>query len=208
MITNWDMIIAEIDHPDGAEMVYERALKYSKELPEDYIFMEIGCCYGGMTMLIMQAVKDSGVDRWVWSVDPYGSMPFRLGTGILEEADYNESIYRRAMYNFATFAKQLGVKHYHWRMTSEDFMNTVESVQFWDKGTTITPKFGFVYIDGAHDGEVVEKEMLWLVDRMPKGKSMIGLDDVPYITMNNKPIIEQAVRAGEVPEFRAFWEVT
>lgn len=204
---NWSEVGPYIDHPDGAEMIYDMALQYAQKLPEEYAFMEIGCWKGGTTMALMQAVKDSGIDRWVFSVDPYGSKPFRLGDGIQEEADYNEEVYRDAMENFANYAKQLGVKHYHWRLTSDDFMKVIEEVEFWDKGKVIKPKFGFVYIDGDHDGRVVEREMLWLRERMPHGKSMIAMDDVPYITVNNRPIIEQAINEGLQDNFRCYWKV-
>lgn len=188
-------------------MIYDLALQYSKQLPEDYIFMEIGCWKGGSTMALMQAVKDSGKDRWVWSVDPYGSKPFKLGDGIQEEADYNEDIYRAAMVNFTSFAQELGVKHYHWRLESDDFMKVSEQVNFWDKGQLIKPQFGFVYIDGDHDGEVVAREMLWLKDRMPANKSMMVLDDTPYITVKNQPIIQQAIDQGFEDNFRTYWKV-
>lgn len=200
-------IIENIDHPDGAELIYDMALQYSQQLPEDYIFMEIGCWKGGSTMALMQAVKDSGKDRWVWSVDPYGSKPFKLGDGIQEEADYNEDIYRAAMENFARFAKQLGVKHYHWRLESEDFFHIIEQVNFWDKGELVNPKFGFVYIDGDHDGEVVAREMEWLKVRMPENKSMIVLDDTPWITVKNQPIIQTAIDQGLADNHRTYWVV-
>lgn len=195
------------DHPDGAELIYDMALKYAKELPPEYIFMEIGCWKGGSTMALMKAVKDSGIDRWVFSVDPYGSKPFKLGDGIQKEADYNEEIYRDAMVNFAIYAKELGVKHYHWRMTSEDFMEFAPEIEFWDKGKTIDLKFGFVFIDGDHDGEVVGGEMDWLIPRMPKGKSMIVLDDLPYITVKNQPVIQKAIDEGLQDNFRGYWIV-
>lgn len=204
---NWNEVGHNIDHPDGAEMIYDLALQYSQQLPEEYTFMEIGCWKGGTTMALMQAVKDSGKDRWVFSVDPYGSKPFKLGDGIQEEADYNELIYRDAMDNFATYAKQLGVKHYHWRLESDDFMDVADKVKFWDKGQTIPMKFGFVYIDGDHDGEVVGREMNWLKPRMLTGKSMIVLDDVPYITVKNQPIIQQALDEGFQDNHRGYWVV-
>lgn len=204
---SWQRITSNIDHKDGAELIYDMALEYSKRLPANYIFMEIGCWRGGSTMALMQAVKDSGVDRWVWSVDPYGSKPFKLGMGIQQEADYNEDIYRSAMTNMSTFAEELGVKHYHWRMTSDDFMKVVETIDFWDGGKTIAPEFGFVYIDGDHNCYTVEREMLWLVDRMPDNKSMIVLDDVPYIDMQDRPIIKRAVNEGLHDNHRAYWVV-
>lgn len=204
---NWSRIEANIDHKDGAELIYDMALQYGKQLPEDYIFMEIGCWKGGSTMALMQAVKDSGIDRWVWSVDPYGSKPFKLGMGIQEEADYNEDIYRDAIENMAVFAKELGVKHYHWRMTSDDFFAVVQGIDFYDKGKTTEPKFGFVYIDGDHNCYTVEREMLWLKDRMPTNKSMIVLDDVPYIDMQERPIIKQAVAEGLHDNHRCYWVV-
>jgi hypothetical protein len=197
-----------MDHPDGGELIYDMALKYAKELPPEYIFMEIGCWKGGSTMALMQAVKDSGVDRWVWSVDPYGSKPFRLGDGVQESADYNDTeVYPDAMENFANFAKQLGVKHYHWRLTSHDFFNIIDGVDFYDNGETIDKKFGFVYIDGDHDGDVVQEEMNWLIPRMPKSESMIVLDDTPYITVNNHPVIQTAIDEGMNDNFRTYWIV-
>ena len=201
-------IMQAMDHPDGGELIYETALKYAKELPPEYIFMEIGCWKGGSTMALMQAVKDSGIDRWVWSVDPYGSKPFKLGDKIQPEADYNDTeVYPDAMYNFATFAKELGVKHYHWRMRSDDFFKIIDKIDFYDKGEIITPQFGFVYIDGDHDGDVVKEEMEWLIPRMPEDKSMIVLDDVPWITVKNHPVIQTALDDGLQDNFRCYWKV-
>lgn len=197
-----------MDHPDGGELIYSMALKYAKELPPEYIFMEIGCWKGGSTMALMQAVKDSGIDRWVWSVDPYGSKPFKLGDGIQESADYNDTeVYPDAMENFASFAKELGVKHYHWRLRSDDFTKIIDQVDFYDQGKPIEPKFGFVYIDGDHDGDVVKEEMEWLIPRMPKSKSMIVLDDVPYITVKNHSVIQNAIDNGLEDNFRCYWIV-
>lgn len=204
---NWQEVGQFMDHPDGGELIYETALKYAKELPSEYIFMEIGCWKGGSTMAMMQAVKDSGIDRWVWSVDPYGSKPFKLGDKIQPEADYNDTeVYPDAMYNFASYARQLGVKHYHWRMRSDDFCKIIDQVDFYDNGRTISPVFGFVYIDGDHDGDVVKDEMEWLLPRMNQG--MIVLDDVPYITVKNHPIIQKALDEGLQDNFRCYWPVS
>lgn len=194
-----------IDHPDGAELIYEKALEYSKILPPEKIFMEIGCWKGGTTMALMQAVKDSGVDRWVFSVDPYGSKPFKLGMGTQEEADYNEEIYRAAMLNFSKTANKLKVKHCHWRMMSEDFMKTFPKVEFFDKGKVIKPDFGFVYIDGDHNCYTVQGELEWLRGRMNSG--MIVMDDVPYIDMEDQPLIKQALAEGSQDNFRCYWEI-
>lgn len=203
-----DRIMKAMDHPDGGELIYELALQYAKELPPEYIFMEIGCWKGGSTMALMQAVKDSGIDRWVWSVDPYGSKPFKLGDGIQKEADYNDTeVYPDAMQNFANFAKELGVKHYHWRMRSDDFIKVIDEIDFYDNGEPIEKKFGFVYIDGDHDGDVVKEELEWLIPRMPSGQSMIALDDVPWITVKNHPIIQTTIDDGLQDNFRTFWRV-
>ena len=206
-MANWKNLLANTDHPHGAELIYDMAVQYSKQLPEDYIFMEIGCWKGGGTMELMQAVKDSGVDRWVFSVDPYGSKPFKLGLGIQEEADYNEDIYRDAMANMANLAKELGVKHHHFRMTSDDFMKVLPQIEFFDKGKVIEPKFGFVYVDGDHNCFTVEREMLWLKERMTVGDTMIVLDDVKYIDMEDRPIIKQAIDEGFIDENRCYWVV-
>lgn len=203
----WHEVGQYMDHQDGGELIYDMALKYAKELPPEYIFMEIGCWKGGSTMALMQAVKDSGVDRWVWSVDPYGSMPFQLADDIQTEADYNDTeVYPDAMYNMSAYARELGVKHYHWRLTSDDFMKTVEQVDFYDKGQPIDKKFGFVYIDGAHNSYVVEREMIWVKERMPKG--MIVLDDLYYVNRDDRPIILQAVSEGLIDNHRCYWRVS
>lgn len=199
---------AHIDHPDGAEMIYDFALQYARELPEDYIFMEIGCWRGGTTTALMQAVRDSGkTDRWVFSVDPYGSKPFKLGMGIQEEADYNEDIYRDAMANMANYAKENGVNHHHWRMTSDDFFKVLPQVNFYDRGRVIQPKFGFVFIDGDHSPDTVERELNHLIPLMPPGKSMIAMDDVPYITVEDRPTVKRAVNESMHDNFRAYWRV-
>lgn len=193
------------DHPHGVEKIYENALRLSKKLPEECIFMEIGCWKGGSAMAIMQAIADSGVDRWLFTVDPYGSKPFKLIDFIQDEADYNEDLYREAMLNLSAMAHKLKVKHYHWRLTSDDFMTAVEMCEFWDKGKTIEPKFGFTYIDGDHNCYTVEREMNWLVRHMEQG--MIVFDDVPYVDQHDIPIIKQALNEGFEDNFRCYWEV-
>lgn len=193
-----------MDHPHGGELLYDKALEYAKTLPPERIFLEIGCYKGGSTMALIQAVHDSGVPRWVFSVDPYGTKPFKLGMGIQEEADYSDEIYREAIHNMASFASMLKVNHYHWRLTSDDFMRILPIIEFWSGGTKIEPKFGFSYIDGDHNCYTVERELTWLKERT---KGMIVFDDVPYVDMENRPIIKQALKEGHVDNFRCYWEI-
>ena len=202
---NLDKIIKVMDHPDGGEMFYEYVLRWATELPEDLIFVDIGSYKGGTTMAIMQAVHDSGKRRWVWSIDPYGTKPFRLGTGIQAEAQYDEEIYKSAMSNLSTAAQELNVAQYHWRMTSEDFMKIIEQIDFYDQGKVIKPRFGFVSIDGDHDGEVTEKELQWFLLRMPDGGFI--LDDVPYIKQRGTPLVKQAVEKGLGDNFRCYIDI-
>ena len=195
-----------IDHPDGAELIYDFALQFARELPDSLIFMEIGCWKGGTTTALQQAVRDSGKkDRWVWSVDPYGSKPFKLGMGIQEEADYNEDIYRDAMAAMSGYALANGINHHHWRMTSDDFFRILPQVQFYHHGAVINPKFGFVFIDGDHSPDTVERELNHLIPIMPSG--MIALDDVPYITAEERPTVKRVIDGSMQDSFRAYWRV-
>ena len=205
MALNWEEVRPNVDHPDGTQLIYEKALEWSKKLPEDRIFMEIGCWKGGTSMAIMQAIKDSGKDRWMFSVDPYGTLPFKLGTKIQKEAIYDEAIYIDAMVNMYGYAKKLGVNYYHWRLLSDDFMMVLPNIQFWYKGEQIEPKFGFVYIDGAHNGQQVTREVNWIKERMDKG--MIVMDDVPYIIQDSTPTLNDIINKSYQDNFRAYYEV-
>jgi predicted O-methyltransferase YrrM len=115
MSFNLEFVKPYSDHPEALEEVYEAALRVSKEVPEDYIFIETGTRSGGSALTILQAIKDSGVDRWFFTIDPYGLKPYKVGDEIVT-LDYDESHYRRAMKVLADFSLENNLNHAHFRI--------------------------------------------------------------------------------------------
>lgn len=194
------------DHIHGMSLFYDQMLEASKNTPEDCFFLEIGSWKGGSAVAMMQALRD-GKKQWLITVDPYGTKPFKLGNTIQKAAQYDEDIYRDAMWKMSSFARDNKLNHTHFRMTSDDFMKTFEQIDFWHKGEIVKPiKFGGVFIDGDHESYTVNRELDWLVDRMAQG-GLIVFDDIPYVAANDQPLINLALAQGKQDNCRCYWNV-
>jgi predicted O-methyltransferase YrrM len=193
------------DHPDGLEYFFNRIISKAEELPEEAIFVEIGNWRGGSAITMLQAISQSKKDRWLYTIDPYGTKPFKLADDIDPNGVYDEIIYRDAMVALSNYARKNSLNHTHWRMTSDDFMKIYEQVDFWYKGKKTKPLFGVIYIDGDHQSYQVNREMEWFMDRMVKG-GLIIFDDVPYVDRNDQPYIKLALAEGQQDNFRCYYE--
>lgn len=166
------------DHLDSLEQVYDVALKASRELPEDYIFIETGTRAGGSALAIMQAIHDSGKNRWFFTIDPYGMKPYKQADEIVT-LDYGEDHYRTAMRALSNHAYHYKLLHSHFRMKSLDWMRSFDQSEFWYDGKIMEPKFGFAYLDGDHDSDTVTKEYEWLKGHTPD--IAVIVDDAHYL---------------------------
>lgn len=182
------------DHPLGLEQVYNVAKLVSEQVPEDCIFMETGTRAGGSALAILQAIKDSGKNRWLFTLDPYGDKPYNVGNAVTQ-LWYGEEFYRTAMKVLADYAFDNKLLHAHFRMKSLDWMNTFSTTEYWYEATQQNPKFGFAYLDGDHDTKTVEAEYAWLKERSP-GIAVI-VDDAQYLE-------ESTLKLGKVIDGRLF----
>lgn len=176
-----------MDKIAGVEALYSAALETSKMLSDEYAFVEVGCWRGGSAVAIMQAIKDSGSKRWLFTVDPYGSKPFGLGDKIVVADHYHEEDYRHAIKFMADYAFDNKLNHCHFRMTADGFMNSKQEFWFEGKQINILDKIGFVYLDGEHTPDNVKREFEFFQPTLPLN-GMVVIDDFPYWQCKHKAL--------------------
>lgn len=193
-----------MDKTAGVEKLYESAFETSKILPDDYAFVEVGCWRGGSAVAIMQAIRDSGSHRWLYTVDPYGSKPFGLGDRVVVADHYHEEDYRHAMKFMADYAFEHNINHCHFRMTADDFMNV--EYPFWYKGDElrVLDKIGFVYLDGEHTPDNVKREFEFFSLMLPVN-GMVVTDDFPYWQCKHK-VLDDLIENCPQDNFRVFYK--
>lgn len=185
------------DHNDGIALLLGKVEELAQSLPEDYCFLEVGCNSGETSRDIIQRLK--GTKRWMFSVDPYGSKPYLLDGSYLsgDQTLYNEDTYKTAMKMMADTALENNVNWAFYRMTSLDFFKYITKLEFWSEGKKIKPKFGFVFLDGAHEPDTVKQEVEWCKKHMDKG--LIVVDDWHYV--------ESLQYTGQIAHDRLYIEV-
>lgn len=179
MSFNLNAIRSHCDHIEALEDVYSAALEASRRLSSEYLFLETGTRGGGSALAILQAIKDSGVNRWLFTVDPYGEKPYKVGKEVTSTLHYGEDLYREAMKALADFAYDNKLLHSHFRMKSLDWMRMFDYSEFWFEEKPIKKSFGFAYLDGDHDSGTVRSEYNWLSKRTPEVS--IVVDDAHYL---------------------------
>lgn len=158
-------------------------------IPADLLFLEIGTRAGDSAKRVLNAIANSGVGRWFFTVDPYGMRPYPMGAHVCV-LDYDDVMYRRTMRNLYALADDLGVNYCHWRMTSVDFLHNVldRQIEFWSGGASFQQsgvragsfQIGFAYLDGEHVPETVLEELRWVLPRLAPG-GVILVDDVQML---------------------------
>lgn len=167
----------------GLKYFRNRVLEISKEIDEKYIFCEIGTRSGDSGIQLLSSIKESNKKRWLFTVDPYGDKPYRATTDMDargREFGYDDQCYRNGMMTLSTYAYNNDLLHYHWRMTSKDFMDNVESIEFWSNKEKIDYEFGLVFLDGEHYEGIIMQEFGWFKDRLVDN-GLIIIDDIENI---------------------------
>lgn len=192
-----------MDKTAGVDKLYEKALEVACRLPEKYSFFEIGSWRGGSAVAIMQAIKDSGkTDRWMFTIDPYGSKPFGLGDKVVIADHYHEEDYRYAMKFMSDYALDNKLNHCHFRMLSGDYFNL--EFDFWHKGKKRNIVPGFAYLDGEHTPRDVLAEFTYFNVRMPKGGAIV-IDDFPYWE-GKYPSLDKLINECPKDNFRVYYD--
>lgn len=180
------------DHSPGLDFLYERVLEKAKILPEDVPFVEIGTRLGGTALIFLTAIKNSGIRRLLYTVDPYGYRPFKVGSIIMHKVA-GEEYYREAMKFLSIYCSQNSLFWIPFRMTSFDFMKIYDQIDIWYDEKVLEKKpFGFVYLDGEHNEDTISKELEWFNPRMHK-KGLIVIDDNEHINISDNETIKKFV---------------
>ncbi len=177
------------DHEPGLDFLYEKVLEKAKSLPENIPFVEIGTRRGGSALIFLTAIKNSKIQRPLYTIDPYGSRPFQDGdmgfrTGTVD------NYYRDAMKLLSIYCSMHNLFWTHFRITSFDFMKIYEQINIWWDERVLRNPFGFVYLDGEHNENTVAKELDWFEPRMHE-KGLIIIDDDENIKMSNFDTIKK-----------------
>jgi predicted O-methyltransferase YrrM len=172
LLENLKETMSYSDHSDGFVKLYREVYKLACNLDEDIPFIEIGSRTGGSAMLILRAIKDSGKRRPFYTVDCHGSDSTETSASPVAVDDW-EKVYRQFMLNLSTYAFNEKMNWIHFRMRSLDFLYTYETMTLY-KGFN---RFGFVYLDGDHRPEVVDKELFYFWPRIVSG-GLVVVDDV------------------------------
>lgn len=200
------------DHSAGLGRLAEEALSIAKTLPPGLPFLEIGTRAGGSALLFLDAIRESGVPRPLITVDPYGK-PYLSGPGehltpgaptTIGYPPTGEECYREAQAMLSSFAREHGLIHIHYRMTSESFFRLWDSESLWINGKEINSNpFGLVYLDGEHTPEAVGRELTWARERL-HGAGLIVIDDVQHIRESQDEAILRAFAQGEEDNLRLY----
>ena len=162
----------------------------SLKLPSDAMFLEVGTREGHSAIITLDAIKESHRKRWFFTIDPHGHRPYRADdTGGFVQLDYGEQMYRNAMLSLHNFAFKHDLNYCHYRMTSDNFIQYAENIEFWQNGQPQPWKFGYVYLDGEHNPEPVLRELNWYKQRLVPG-GVIVIDDATSLCWKDKESAE------------------
>lgn len=165
------------DHSAGFQYLYDRVLEVAKNLPEGIPFLELGTRAGGTALLFLLAIKDSGINRPLITVDPYGLKLFKTGPDTSYDYGHGEEFQREASLHLSKFCFENKLSCWQYRLLDTDFMKIWESIEIWYQGKLLEKQFGFVYLDAEHDVDTVNMQLDWFKPRMYQN-GLIVIDDV------------------------------
>jgi hypothetical protein len=185
---NIDELKEYCDHFDGINFLYDKALEVINLLPEQYPILEIGTRCGGTSLLFLKAILDSNKkERFLITVDPFGEMPYEK-----KPNNYGEDLYRTSMYKISEYCFNNKLNHAHFRLTSIQFFHTWKLFKFWHNGKLMEKEFSFIYFDGDHSDNVVNKE-LYLYYQFIIEQGVFCIDDQHDIEKYSNIIIEKPI---------------
>jgi hypothetical protein len=161
-----------MDHDEDFELIlqiFEKCI-----LNSDLPALEVGNNMGGSSKCFLDVISKNKKNNYFIGVDPYGSIAYHHGAGIIESF-YTNKRYHAAMAELYTFAKEKELNYTHFKVTSEDFACIIyPHVKIYNEKTANKlDKFSFVFLDGSHDPEVVAKEMMFFQDKIVSGGTII-----------------------------------
>lgn len=177
------------DHQPGLDFLYEKVLEKAKSLPENAPFVEIGTRRGGSALIFLTAIKNSGIQRPLYTIDPYGNKPYKLSDATIFRVAIDD-YYKDAMKLLSIYCSMHNLFWTHFRITSFDFMKIYEQINIWWDERALKELFGFVYLDGEHNEDTVAKELEWFQPRMHKD-GLIVIDDDENVKVSNFEVIKE-----------------
>jgi predicted O-methyltransferase YrrM len=187
-----------MDHAENMDLVLEH-LGSAIDAGLTYPILEIGNNMGGSALCFLEVLKQKGATNWLYTVDPYGSIKYHNGAFSVDKSFYTNERYRLAAKEIANYCFDNNMNHYHFRCTSEDYMQKFAPIftNYDDAVPSTLDKFSFVFLDGSHDPEVVKKECEYFFDRIAIG-GVIVVDDVEQVVsqlsgmLNGRPFRDQS----------------
>jgi predicted O-methyltransferase YrrM len=174
-----------LDHVYGLGLVLD---VFSKTLDIDGPIVEIGTRLGGSAICFMEVLCYYGKKKQIITVDPYGSLPFETCENLnpCVNSEYDEDMYRRAIYEMSKFAYENCMDHMHFKATSTYFMKQYDKLETFDEGKAVPVKNpSFVYLDGSHKYKIAEANFFF--NKLQKG-GFIVIDDTELL----QPKIDKA----------------
>lgn len=166
-----------MDHYEDFHLVLQRADKTLENCSDPII--EVGTRAGGSARCFLEIIKRRKQNNWVYTIDPYGAIPWSPQEGVvLEQSGYVNEFYRQAMFEISKMAYQEKLNHYHFRCTSKEFIDWVypNFTQYDDFKSSKLSNFSFTYIDGDNRWETVKMELDFF---LPRSKCVV-VDDTQH----------------------------
>lgn len=163
--------------------------------------VEIGTRRGGSAKIIIDAlVENTDTDRSMFCIDPYGNIEIEctnLSTTIhnpdrptqgdkmskqitsKQRFDYHNSTMRNVVIpSLYYYAYNAGLNfNFFCLEDTEFFARYSDGVPVYDQVKTIQNSYAFVFFDGPHDNESVDKEIEFFITRAPIGAVFV-FDDI------------------------------
>lgn len=188
------------DHGVGFEYFSKKLEEKSKTIPIDYAFLEIGIRAGGSSELFMHAMKDN--PRLFITIDPYGKSYESGGTW----PAIGDETYRKTMKSLFKMAYNYKITHVHYRMRSQDFMQSRPMQYLWMNNEIVKEQYGVVYLDGEHVDSVVMDELCYFMPKMHE-RGLIIIDDISYLKDTKIGYIKKVMDIGHNDNNRLFVDV-
>lgn len=162
-------------YDSGEYELLTEAVELSKDI--EGVALEIGLRLGFGTATIIEAVAKFCPDKYVASMDPYGSILYEGREGQVCRLDYDETMRNTCLSNMYRFVIQHGV---HWKLielTDTDFFEQCRNgIIFYNLERVVINKYSLIHFDGPHNIEALKSEFSFFYPRMSVG-GILCFDD-------------------------------
>lgn len=177
------------DHMYDHYRILEPMKEPMNNIPWYYPILEIGTRRGGTAIMILdQILKSMNPERFLYTVDPYGEIPYMKGMeDKVDGLRFGEDNYRTAMKNISDFCERYAANWIPFREKSTNFFASHQDNYY--RNMSIANKFAAVFIDGDHAPEVVLSDIYWSKYTL-HDNGVIIMDDINFF-INNEDILKE-----------------